>query len=133
MFSESSPCLLVEHGSCSTAQRQGELSENILHNLFHNLMPQTVFVQWHAPLVLSQLFLISVSFSPFSADYKIYDRICHVQNIISGDGDGNGNAGEQRMRRRPRSTRRMTRRSGGGPLPPSPPATTRTSAACRKH
>ena len=43
-------------------------------------------------LALWPLFLISVSFSPFSADYKIYDRICHVQNIISGDG-GNGNEG----------------------------------------
>ena len=41
MFSESSPCLLGEHGSCSTAQRPVELSENILQNLFHNLPPQT--------------------------------------------------------------------------------------------
>ena len=33
MFSESSPCLFGQHGSCSTAQRPGELSENILQNL----------------------------------------------------------------------------------------------------
>ena len=42
MFSESSPCLLGQHSICSTAQRPVELSENILQNLFHNLMPQTV-------------------------------------------------------------------------------------------
>ena len=33
MFSESSPCLLGQHGSCITAQRPVELSENILQNL----------------------------------------------------------------------------------------------------
>ena len=42
MISESSPCLLGQHGSCSTAQRPVELSENILQNLFNKLLPQTV-------------------------------------------------------------------------------------------
>ena len=42
MFSESSPCLLGQHGSCNIDQRPGELSENILQNLFHKLLPQTV-------------------------------------------------------------------------------------------
>ena len=42
MFSESSPCLLGQHGSCITAQRPVELSENILQNFFQNLTPQTV-------------------------------------------------------------------------------------------
>ena len=36
------------------------------------------------------------SFSPFSADYKIYDRICHVQNIISGNAGSDGDEEEQR-------------------------------------
>ena len=40
-FSESSPCLLGQHGSCSTAQRPVELSEHMLQNLFHNLTSQT--------------------------------------------------------------------------------------------
>ena len=43
MFSESSPCLLGQHSSCSTAQQPVELSKNILQNLFHNLTPQTSF------------------------------------------------------------------------------------------
>ena len=30
MFSENSPCLLGQHGSCSTAQWPGELSENMM-------------------------------------------------------------------------------------------------------
>ena len=34
VFSESSSCLLWQHGSCSTAQRPVELSENILQYLF---------------------------------------------------------------------------------------------------
>ena len=42
MFSESSPCLLGQHGSCSTAKRPGELSENILQNLRNKLPSQTV-------------------------------------------------------------------------------------------
>ena len=42
MFSVSSSCLLGQHGSCSTAQRPGELSENILQNLQKKLPPQTV-------------------------------------------------------------------------------------------
>jgi hypothetical protein len=39
------------------------------------------------------------SFSPssFSADYKIYDRICHVQNIINIGSDG-GNCRRRRRR-----------------------------------
>ena len=35
MFSESSHCLLGQHGSCSTVQRHVELSENILQNLYN--------------------------------------------------------------------------------------------------
>ena len=30
---------------CTAASKQGELSENILLNLFHNLMPQTVLIR----------------------------------------------------------------------------------------
>ena len=41
MFCESSPCLLGQHSSCSTAQRHVELSENILQDLSHNLRHQT--------------------------------------------------------------------------------------------
>ena len=36
------PCLLGQHISCSTAQRPVELSENILQNLVHNLLPHLV-------------------------------------------------------------------------------------------
>ena len=43
MFSENLPCLLRQHGSCSTAQRPEKLSEKILQNLFHSLTPQTVY------------------------------------------------------------------------------------------
>ena len=42
MFSGSPPCLLGQHGSCSSAQLPVELSENMLQNLFLNLPPQTV-------------------------------------------------------------------------------------------
>ena len=42
MLSESSPILLGQKGTCSTAQQHGELSENILQNLFNKLPPQTV-------------------------------------------------------------------------------------------
>ena len=42
MFSESSPCLLGQQGSCSAAQRPGELSENMLQNPRNKLPPQTV-------------------------------------------------------------------------------------------
>ena len=43
MFSQGSPCLLGQHGSCSTAHRPGEeLSENMLQNLGNKLPPQTV-------------------------------------------------------------------------------------------
>ena len=43
MFSESSACLLGQHGRCSSAQLPVKLSENIFQNLLHNLPPQTVF------------------------------------------------------------------------------------------
>ena len=46
MFSGSSPCLLGQHGSCSSAQLPVELSENMLQNLFHNLPPQTVCIRY---------------------------------------------------------------------------------------
>ena len=42
MFSGSSPSLLRQHGSCSSALLPVELSENMLQNLFLNLPPQTV-------------------------------------------------------------------------------------------
>ena len=42
MFSGSSPCLLGQHCSCSSAQLPVELSENMLQNLFLNLPLQTV-------------------------------------------------------------------------------------------
>ena len=55
MFSESSPCLLGQHGSCSTAQRPVELSENVLNNHFSqpDSAPQTV----NAPRLCSDLTL----------------------------------------------------------------------------
>ena len=45
MFSESSPCLQGQHGSCSTAQQPGELSEIILQNLLKQVAapPGTLF------------------------------------------------------------------------------------------
>ena len=42
MFSGSSPCLLGQHGSCSSAYLPVELSENMLLNLLLDLLPQTV-------------------------------------------------------------------------------------------
>ena len=48
MFSEGSPRLLGQHGSCSAAQRPGELSENILQNLQNKLPPKTVYFSVHA-------------------------------------------------------------------------------------
>ena len=42
MLSVSSPRLLGQHGSCSTAQQHVELSENILQYLFYKLPPQSV-------------------------------------------------------------------------------------------
>ena len=39
MFSESSPCLLGQHGSCSPAQWPGELLENMLQTLRNKLPP----------------------------------------------------------------------------------------------
>ena len=49
MFSKSSPCFLGQHAICSTAQRPGELSENILHNLRNKLPPLTEAIDmvWH--------------------------------------------------------------------------------------
>ena len=41
MCSESLSCLLGQQSSCSTFQQPVELSENILQNLFHNLMPHS--------------------------------------------------------------------------------------------
>ena len=43
MFFRSSPCLLGQHGSCSSAQLPVELSQNMLQNLFHNLLPHPVW------------------------------------------------------------------------------------------
>ena len=42
MFSVSSPCLLGQHGSCSTDQQPMELLENIVQNLIYKLPPQIV-------------------------------------------------------------------------------------------
>ena len=42
MFSGSYPCLLGQHGSCSSAQLPVELSENMLQHLLLNLPPQTI-------------------------------------------------------------------------------------------
>ena len=41
-FSGSSPCLLGQHGSCSSAQLPVELSENMLQNVFLNLPHHSV-------------------------------------------------------------------------------------------
>ena len=65
MFSGNSPCLLGQHGSCSSAQLPVELSENMLQNLFLNLPPQTVAtVAAHQPWEL-----------PKSSSPKPYDRV----------------------------------------------------------
>ena len=42
MFSQSSPCLLWQHGSCSNAHQQGKLSENSLQNLRNKWPPHPV-------------------------------------------------------------------------------------------
>ena len=42
MFFKSSPCLLGQHGSCSSAKLLVGLSENMLLNLLLDLLPQTV-------------------------------------------------------------------------------------------
>ena len=42
IFSGSSPCLLGQHGSCSSSQLPVDLSENMLQNLFLNLPPHSV-------------------------------------------------------------------------------------------
>ena len=42
MFSGSSPCLLGQHGSCSSAQLPVELVENMQQNLFLDLPPHSV-------------------------------------------------------------------------------------------
>ena len=42
MFSGSSPCLLGQHCTCSSAQLPVELSENMLKNILLNLLPHTV-------------------------------------------------------------------------------------------
>ena len=47
MISGSSPCLLGQHGNCSSAQLPVELPENMLQNLFLNLPPQTVSFLTH--------------------------------------------------------------------------------------
>ena len=45
MFSGSSPFLLRQHGSCSSAQLPVELSENMLQKRYLNLQPHSVFDQ----------------------------------------------------------------------------------------
>ena len=45
MFSESSSCLLGQHGNCSSAQQPVELSEKNLNNCFNKLPPQTVLTE----------------------------------------------------------------------------------------
>ena len=64
MFSWSSPCLLGQHGSCSTAQLPVDLSENMLQNLFPNLPPQTV-QSWalQVPIGLPTMPVVAVSTS----------------------------------------------------------------------
>ena len=42
MFSESSPCLLGQHGSCSKAQQPGKLSEKSKQNLRNKWPPHPV-------------------------------------------------------------------------------------------
>ena len=44
MCFKSSPSLLGQHGSCSTAQRPGELSENHLQNIWNKLPPLTPLI-----------------------------------------------------------------------------------------
>ena len=48
-FVTCSPCLLGQHGSCSSAPLPVELSENMLQNLLLNLPPQTVFTYLGRP------------------------------------------------------------------------------------
>ena len=42
MFSDSSPCLLGQHGSCSTAQQPGNSQKNSLQNLRNKWPPHPV-------------------------------------------------------------------------------------------
>ena len=49
LFSWSSPCLLGQDGSCSSAKLPVEPSENMLQNLLLNLPPQTVFTYLGRP------------------------------------------------------------------------------------
>ena len=60
MFSKSSPCLLVQHGSCSKAQRPVELSENSLQNLRNKWPPHPVFSVHN--LILAQQFCRTLGF-----------------------------------------------------------------------
>ena len=44
MFSGSPPCLLGQHGSCSSAQWSVKLLENMLQNIFLNLRPRLYII-----------------------------------------------------------------------------------------
>ena len=97
LFSERSPCLLGQHGSCSTAQRPGELSENILQNLFHKLPPQTVhlfkvtvFKLQSTLMAWGQMFIllcVHFSFALVSAGQKVA-HVCGFRTKCGVHRDG---------------------------------------------
>ena len=72
MFSGNSPCLLGQHGSCSSAQL--EVSENILQNPFLNLPPQTVdrFLHCHEWYSTVRVMVMTVEHcTTFPPDYDV--------------------------------------------------------------
>ena len=83
MFSESwSPCLLSQHGSCSTVQQPVEVSVNILQNLFHNLPPQTVCIQMDCKI--SSHFIKIVSAQYLFGELLLGEVSVLVIRVVSG-------------------------------------------------
>ena len=77
-FLKVSPCLLWQHGSCSTAQQPGELSENVLQNLSNKLLPQSEYsvngrVTIHVTCDVSYLALDTIIMSRPTTNYSKRD------------------------------------------------------------
>ena len=66
MFFISSPCLLGQRGSCSTAQQCGELSENSLQNLRNKWPPH--------PVICSDCNESTPLYSPTSDEFDLITR-----------------------------------------------------------
>ena len=78
MFSGSSPCLLGQHGSCSSAQLPVEFSENMLQNLFLNLPPQTVQVCHKVKRLTQKLSHLSMNKEKGVADHRMNHMSHHA-------------------------------------------------------